>query len=126
MHLQLMLLLFLKVFQSIFAGSLPDDHLTITITDSSHDGRYQLSCHPSIGGNHPHPKEACEELDQEKTDPFAPVSKTAMCSQVYGGDDRALVNGTWAGKSVKTEFNRKNGCEIARWDKVGVLLGKKV
>jgi hypothetical protein len=46
-----------------------------------------------------------------------------MCTQIDGGPATAEVSGTWRGERVEAEFSRQNGCEIARWDRVGALLG---
>ncbi|MGW1077563.1 SSI family serine proteinase inhibitor [Streptomyces sp. NPDC002537] len=101
------------------------DRLTVTITDSGHpDARYELYCHPD-GGTHPRVKQACRQLDGQTRwgqDPFAPVPKDANCTMVYGGPERAHVFGSWAGRPVSTQFNRSNGCEIARWNKFSELL----
>ncbi len=55
-------------------------------------------------------------------DPFAPVPKDASCTQVYGGPQEADVRGVYRGRPVKAHFDRGNGCEIERWDKVGFLF----
>ncbi|MEU2514039.1 SSI family serine proteinase inhibitor [Streptomyces syringium] len=102
------------------------DHLTVTVTDSgSFDGTYDLYCHPA-GGTHPRAKKACAQLDGQTRwgkDAFAPVPADAMCTMIYGGDQKARVTGTWAGRPVDARFDRTNGCEIARWNKFSELLG---
>lgn len=40
----------------------------------------------------------------------------AMCTQQYGGPERAVVTGTLEGEEVDATFSRENGCEIARFD----------
>jgi hypothetical protein len=40
----------------------------------------------------------------------------------YGGAATARVTGTWAGRPVDAAYSRKNGCEIARWDRLVPLL----
>jgi hypothetical protein len=55
-------------------------------------------------------------------DPFAPVPKDTACTQVYGGPQEADVTGTYRGRPVNAHFDRGNGCEIARWDKVAFLF----
>ncbi|MFI9720844.1 SSI family serine proteinase inhibitor [Streptomyces sp. NPDC052396] len=101
------------------------DHLTVTLKDTSHDGSYDLYCHPA-GGTLPDPAAACRQLDQQTrwgTDPFAPVPAGSDCTMIYGGPQRAHVTGVWAGRRVNADFNRLNGCEIARWNKFSHLLG---
>ncbi|MBB4894180.1 hypothetical protein FHS39_003214 [Streptomyces olivoverticillatus] len=105
---------------------LSGDHLTVTVTDSgAFDGTYELYCHPA-GGTHPHARAACEQLDKQTSwgrDLFAPVPPDQECTMMYGGPHRAHVTGTWAGRPVKADFSRVNGCETARWNRFSSLLG---
>jgi hypothetical protein len=73
------------------------------------------------GGTLPDAAQACEQL-LELDDPFAPVPKDTACTQVYGGPQEADVRGTFRGRPVEAHFDRGNGCEIERWDKVGFLF----
>jgi hypothetical protein len=41
---------------------------------------------------------------------------------VYGGPQVAEVRGTWDGVDVDARFQRTDGCEIARWDRLAPLL----
>ncbi|SED08596.1 Subtilisin inhibitor-like [Streptomyces sp. 2131.1] len=101
--------------------------LTVVVAGSGNpeaDGRYELECGPA-GGTHPVAAQACERLGQlegEGTDPFAPVSRDAMCTQQYGGEATARVTGTWHGRHVDATFRRTNGCEIARWNGLRPVL----
>ena len=79
-----------------------------------------LTCDP-VGGTHPRPEEACTALDAQ-ADALAPVPADAVCTQIYGGDETATVNGVVHGQEVDAKFNRTNGCEIARWDALTPLL----
>jgi hypothetical protein len=102
------------------------DRLTVTVaqTGSSYQGSYTLECHPA-GGTHPRAARACDHLDRlaaEGRDPFAPVSKRQMCTMVDGGPATADVSGTWRGRRVEAHFNRKNGCEISRWEDLEPVL----
>ncbi|MGK5734189.1 SSI family serine proteinase inhibitor [Streptomyces sp. URMC 124] len=109
-----------------------NDHLTVTVSDTGKFGThltgvrtYELYCHPA-GGTHPRVREACGQIDGQTTwgkDPFAPVPEDSVCTMIYGGPQRAKVTGRWAGRPVKAEFTRKNGCEIDRWDRFSSLLG---
>lgn len=106
-------------------GTEPGDHLTVTVTDSgSFDGTHHLYCHPD-GGTYRNAREACGQLDRQTQwgrDLFAPVPKDSVCTMIYGGPQRAKVTGMWAGRRVNAEFNRKNGCETARWNRFSRLL----
>jgi hypothetical protein len=44
------------------------------------------------------------------------------CTQIYGGEQEALVTGRFRGKPVRAPFTRKDGCEIARWSRVRFLF----
>jgi hypothetical protein len=73
------------------------------------------------GGTLPHPDQACAKL-AKMDDPFAPVPKDKACTQVFGGPEEAVVTGTFRGKPVNAQFNKGNGCEIARWNSVEFLF----
>ncbi|WP_329273891.1 SSI family serine proteinase inhibitor [Streptomyces sp. NBC_01451] len=102
------------------------DHLTVTVrgTGGRGDGRFELLCHPG-GGSHPDVDGACGSLDRGARwgkDPFAPVSPDSVCTMMYGGAATAHVTGTWAGRPVDATFDRSNGCQMARWDRLVPLL----
>lgn len=105
------------------------DQLAFTLTDTGSpttDGSYTLECHPG-GGDHRAPQRACDALDtatRSGSDPFAPVSKHAQCTMIYGGPATAHVTGTWKGKEVDARFKRTNGCEVERWDRLVPALPK--
>lgn len=69
----------------------------------------------------PEAAEACEQL-AKMDDPFAPVPKDVSCTQVYGGPQEADVSGLYRGRPVRAHFDRGNGCEVERWDKVDFLF----
>jgi hypothetical protein len=73
------------------------------------------------GGTLPDAAEACSKLES-LDDPFAPVPKDVACTQIYGGPQEADVRGVFRGRPVEAHFDRGNGCEIARWDKVQFLF----
>jgi hypothetical protein len=81
---------------------------------------YTLRCAP-VGGTLPHRATACGRLAELKA-PFAPVPKGAACTMIYGGPQEALVTGRFRGRAVRATFNRKNGCELARWNRVRFLF----
>ncbi len=37
---------------------------------------------------------------------------------IYGGSQRATVTGTWGTRRIKASFNRVDGCEAARWQRL--------
>lgn len=82
--------------------------------------RWRLRCNP-LGGNLPHGDRACYLLAVTSR-PFAPVPRGVACSQIYGGPQVARVQGRFRGRSVDTIFKRTDGCQIARWNRVGFLF----
>jgi hypothetical protein len=81
---------------------------------------WTLRCAPS-GGTLPHRATACRRLTALKR-PFAPTPKNVACTQIYGGPQEALVTGRLRGQSVHVRFNRQDGCELGRWNRVGFLF----
>lgn len=102
------------------------DHLTVTVRNAGGgaDGTYEVLCHPS-GGSHPDVSGACGAVDRNTRwgkDAFAPVPRDSLCTMQYGGPATAHVTGTWAGRPVDATFDRSNGCQIGRWDRLVPLL----
>jgi hypothetical protein len=81
---------------------------------------YTLTCAP-LGGTLPHRAAACRALARSRA-PFAPTPKGVACTQIYGGPQEALVTGQFRGALVHARFNRRNGCEIERWNRVAFLF----
>lgn len=79
-----------------------------------------LRCDPT-GGDHPTPEAACRAL-REHPDAVARVPRDAVCTQVFGGTQEAEIEGTLAGRPVRASFDRRNGCEIARWERLAPLF----
>jgi hypothetical protein len=97
--------------------------LTITVWPGGLDGpseRWTLRCGPA-GGTHPMRAAACRKLNTTST-PFRPVPREALCTAIYGGPAVARVTGRFKGRRIWTEFRRRNGCEIHRWDRLLPLL----
>ncbi|MCX4907044.1 SSI family serine proteinase inhibitor [Streptomyces sp. NBC_00878] len=104
------------------------DRLTVTVSKAGGgmDGTFELDCHP-MGGSHPDAQAACDQLDRNASwgkDPFAPAEPRGMCTMQYGGPATARVTGTWAGRPVDATYERRDGCEIARWDALVPVLPK--
>ncbi|NGO15238.1 hypothetical protein G5C60_48565 [Streptomyces sp. HC44] len=104
------------------------DRLTVTVSGAGDgmDGTYELRCHPA-GGSHPDAGAACEQLDKRTSwgeDLFAPARPGGMCTMQYGGPATARVTGTWAGRPVDATYERRDGCEIARWNAMVPVLPK--
>jgi Subtilisin inhibitor-like len=81
---------------------------------------YTLRCNP-VGGTLPHRAAACRRLAGLKT-PFAATPENVACTQIYGGPQKAVVVGSFRGRLVRATFNRRDGCEIERWNRVAFLF----
>jgi hypothetical protein len=95
-------------------------HISLSNTGDLMAKTYTLRCNPA-GGTLPQPARACRRLARLQA-PFAPTPKGTACTQIYGGPQIAFVTGRFRGRSVRAHFNRKNGCEIDRWNRVGFLF----
>jgi hypothetical protein len=97
-------------------------HVTVWPNGAGNPGKheYTLRCAPA-GGTLPHPAAACRNLLRLKK-PFAPTPKGSACAQIYGGPQTALVTGRLRGNLVRAGFSRKDGCAIARWNRVRFLF----
>jgi hypothetical protein len=101
----------------------PATELTITFWPQGRDGESfeaTLTCDPA-GGTHPRPEEACAALAAD-AEALEPVPADAVCTLIFGGPEQATVVGTLDGEQVDAAFERSNGCEIDRWDRMTVLL----
>ncbi len=108
---------------SVPPGSEPTADLTVSVSDGN--GAVitsMLTCAPP-GGDHPDPAAACAALAVAGTDVFSPPDPDLACTEIYGGPQTASITGTVGGTRVNATFSRKNGCEIARWDALGPILG---
>lgn len=81
---------------------------------------WTLTCDPA-GGDHPDPEGACAALARTP-DPLAPLPPDAVCTEIYGGPQTAVVRGTHAGREVVLELSRTDGCRTAQWDRLGAVL----
>ncbi|UGY92457.1 SSI family serine proteinase inhibitor [Streptomyces gobiensis] len=105
-----------------------EHRLTITYKEDkdADEKEYVLRCKPT-GGNHPDAQAACDAVDKAvkgPKNPWEPVPEDALCTQIYGGPQTARVTGVWNGQKIKSDFDRTNGCEIARWDTLVPALPK--
>ena len=81
-----------------------------------------LRCAPPAG-TVSQPARACRRLLAAGRAIFAPTPPGTACTEIYGGPQEALVTGTLRGVKVWARFRRRDGCEIARWNRVAFLLG---
>jgi hypothetical protein len=82
---------------------------------------WTLRCNPARGSL-PRPKVACRRLAVGGTKLFAPLPLDTVCTEIYGGPQRARVVGIVAGKRVWATFARTNGCAIGRWNRISPWL----
>ena len=79
-----------------------------------------LTCDPP-GGTHPNPEAACSALAGD-AQALEPVPQDAACTMIFGGPEQATVVGTLNDEGVDATFERSNGCELERWERMAVLL----
>lgn len=97
-------------------------HVTVWPNGHGHAPRrsYSLTCGP-VGGTMPHRLAACRRLARLKA-PFAGVPKNLACTEIYGGPQEAFVTGRLRRALVRARFNRRDGCEIDRWNRIAFLF----
>ena len=98
--------------------------LTIVV-DATGEGATQtftLTCSPD-GGNHPDPAAACAALAQAGVEAFAPTPRGVACTEQWGGPQVATVQGTVDGEQISARFDRTDGCQISRWDRLAPVFG---
>lgn len=93
--------------------------LTVTYwKDGSHLAdrvTWTLRCHPARGTLR-RPGLACRRLENAGREVFAPLPPDIVCTQIYGGPQMARITGVVDGKRVWATFQRRNSCEIGRWN----------
>ena len=82
---------------------------------------WTLRCNPPRGSL-PRNAVACRRLAAGGSKLFTPLPRDVVCTEIYGGPQRARVVGTVAGKRIWATFARTNGCEIDRWNRVSPWL----
>jgi hypothetical protein len=107
------------------AGSTTRTSLTVTFwsqgTTAGDKATWTLKCDPAEGTLR-RPGRACQRLASGGRLLFAPLRKDMVCTQIYGGPQVALVTGTLDGRRLWARFQRRNGCEIDRWNGLGPWL----
>jgi hypothetical protein len=81
---------------------------------------WTLRCAPAAG-TLPQRSSACRQLAALQA-PFAQPRKDMACTQIYGGPQEALVTGRFRGRPVHARFNRQDGCQLGRWNRVRFLF----
>jgi hypothetical protein len=82
---------------------------------------WTLRCGPARG-TLPRPARACARLAAGGARLFAPLPTNVVCTEIYGGPQKARVVGTVSGRRVWATFTRTNGCHIDRWQRLSPWL----
>lgn len=118
-------LLALTAGASLRAGTSSTTELRISYWENASGGKRDvvrtLQCNPARG-TLVRPARACTRLAAGGTKLFEPVRPDTVCTEIYGGPQKALVVGTVAGKRVWATFTRTNGCSIDRWNRLAPWL----
>jgi len=108
-------------------ASTPTTSLSITYWPNGKDETVKttatLRCSPVGGslGTLARRVAACQRL-AGMTAPFARPRAGLLCTQQYGGPDQALITGTFRGHGVYVGLGLEDGCQIARFKKLGFLV----
>jgi Subtilisin inhibitor-like len=125
-----LLLMFALAMGGVAAGGTAaqaDKPISLTITFWADEQlplefeRWTLRCNPR-GGSLPTRRVACRRLADMTPSAFAPVPADAVCTQIYGGPQKAVVKGTFGSRRIWASFRRRNGCEIDRWQRFSPWL----
>ena len=98
--------------------------LTVTYWANGTSGKsvkWTLRCGPA-GGTLRAPARACAKLKVGGTKLFAPLSPKAACIQIWGGPEVARVTGKLWARKVNATFDRTDGCQISRWNRLSPWL----
>ncbi|WP_049572921.1 SSI family serine proteinase inhibitor [Nocardiopsis sp. SBT366] len=93
----------------------------LTPEEGFEEGEWTLTCAPA-GGDHPDPEAACAEIADVGTEPFTLDTSDSMCTMQIGGPEVVRVTGHVNGTDIDTEFNKRDGCEIERFEEVHTVL----
>ncbi|WP_026119788.1 SSI family serine proteinase inhibitor [Nocardiopsis ganjiahuensis] len=104
----------------VIERSLSEDD-ALTAEEGYEEGEWTLTCAPA-GGDHPDPDAACAEIEEAGTEPFTMDTSDMMCTMQIGGPEVVHVTGQVDGTEIDTEFNKRNGCEIDRFEQVHSVL----
>ena len=105
---------------SASGGSAPVTRLTVRVDP---DGKgpepakqARISCDADGRG------EGCAAAAGLRPADFEPTAADLACTEQFGGPQTAEVSGTLEGERVEGSFSRRDGCEMARWDKLAAVL----
>ena len=90
-------------------------------TGAMPDRVWTIRCDPA-GGTVRLPARACRRLAAEGLALFAPLPAKMVCTEIFGGPQRARVTGVLEGRRIWATFSRSDGCQIHRWARVSPWL----
>jgi subtilisin inhibitor-like len=91
------------------------------VAEPSESITWTLRCNPARGSL-PRPARACSRVAAGGARLFARLPRNIVCTEIYGGPQRARVVGTVNGRRIFATFARSNGCEIDRWQRISPWL----
>ena len=110
---------------STFAGTTAETSLRITYWEDSAKPSatvtWTLRCNPARGSL-ARPARACARLVAGGPKLFEPLRKDIVCTEIYGGPQKARVVGSVGDRRIWATFTRTNGCEIERWSRISPWL----
>jgi hypothetical protein len=68
------------------------------------------------------PAEACRQARDLAEFLLSTPDPDRICTAIFGGEQTAEVTGSVDGRPVQRAFSRRDGCAIADWDRMGLLL----
>jgi hypothetical protein len=99
------------------AASQPKVKLAVRVDlETGETFRWTLNCRPN-SGNHPAINATCNFLSTNAgRKVLNPKPASTSCLQIFGGDSKAKITGTFYGKRVSLDLDRRDGCKIAQWE----------
>ena len=68
------------------------------------------------------PEEGCQQARRLAAFLLSAPAPGRVCTQIFGGPQTATVQGAINGRWIRRTLSRTNGCELADWDRMGLLL----
>ena len=101
--------------------------LTVRYSNGSHVGQV---AHLHCRGDHARAdgflrtsaRPACRRARRIAAFLAAKPDPTRICSQIYGGPQRARITGTIGGRRIDRRFKRTDGCQTADWQRAVPVL----
>jgi hypothetical protein len=106
-------------------GAQPLVSLRVQVEASSGDEfRWSVRCSPN-SGTHPKLKVVCSKFKSKKFRSLFVENEEEVCTQIFGSNANARITGTVYGKRVNLQLDRRDGCGIALWQSLQLILVKQ-